>query len=328
MVALMLAMWLLVGGFGVSVGMHRHFAHRAFSAPKWVRVALAMAGSMAAQGPVSYWVGIHRRHHTFSDEPGDPHSPHRAANGARSRLWAFLHGHVGWAISHDVPMPSRYSADLIRDPAIAWVDRRYWWLVGAGIVIPAMIGLAMHGGSEGFFLGAYWGASFASRRPQRDLVVNRSACRLRRPSTDRQVSQLSLLSILSLAKAGTTITTRRTLAKFAHHWADRYRLDIIKSCARCACRQCEVLAHMRACGEDARRRTAAWKGGTRRRLYPIDSAALNARLHGVAGDGPFRFGDAIARTIASGAVWCSSFPCQEPIIRCPELCAVCGLTSI
>ena len=226
-VALMLAMWLLVGGFGVSVGMHRHFAHRAFSAPKWVRVALAMAGSMAAQGPVSYWVGIHRRHHTFSDERGDPHSPHRAANGARSRLWAFLHGHVGWAISHDVPMPSRYSADLIRDPAIAWVDRRYWWLVGAGIVVPAFTGLAMHGGIEGFVLGAYWGGIVRIALGHNVIWSINSFCHAvgRRPydTTDKS-RNFSLLSILSFGESWhNNHHETPTSAKFAHHW---WQIDI------------------------------------------------------------------------------------------------------
>jgi stearoyl-CoA desaturase (delta-9 desaturase) len=226
-VVLMLGMWLLVGGFGVSVGMHRHFAHRAFSAPKWVRVALAIAGSMAAQGPVSYWVGIHRRHHTFSDEPGDPHSPHQAANGARGPLSAFLHGHVMWAISHDVPMPTRYSADLIRDPVIASVDRRYWWIVGAGIVIPGIAGLAMHGGFEGFLLGAYWGGIVRIALGHHVIWAINSFCHAfgRRPyeTTDKS-RNFSLLSILSFGESWhNNHHESPTCAQFAHHW---WQIDI------------------------------------------------------------------------------------------------------
>jgi stearoyl-CoA desaturase (delta-9 desaturase) len=221
-IALMLLMWLFVGGFGVSVGLHRHFAHRAFSAPRPARVMMGIAGSMAAQGPVSYWVGIHRRHHTFSDQAGDPHSPHRAANGARTRLSAFVHGHFGWALSHDVPMPSRYSADLIRDSAIAWVDRKYWWLVAAGIIVPGILGIAIAGGLEGFVLGAYWGGVVRIALGHNVIWSINSLCHCigRRPhDTPDHSRNFSLLSILSFGESWhNNHHVAPTRAKFAHHW--------------------------------------------------------------------------------------------------------------
>ena len=61
---------------GVTVGYHRMLTHRAFDAPGPVRVALALAGSLAVEGSVIRWVADHRRHHMFTDRPGDPHSPH------------------------------------------------------------------------------------------------------------------------------------------------------------------------------------------------------------------------------------------------------------
>jgi stearoyl-CoA desaturase (delta-9 desaturase) len=62
----------LVSCLGVTVGYHRYFTHRAFKATRALRVALAIAGSLAAQGPVIDWVADHRRHHAFSDRAGDP----------------------------------------------------------------------------------------------------------------------------------------------------------------------------------------------------------------------------------------------------------------
>ena len=62
-------------GLGVTIGFHRHFTHRAFKAVRGLRVGLAIAGSMAFQGPIIVWVADHRRHHTFADKDGDPHSP-------------------------------------------------------------------------------------------------------------------------------------------------------------------------------------------------------------------------------------------------------------
>src|ERR1044071_4615054 len=47
---------------GVTVGFHRYFTHRAFKAGRPLRVGLAIAGSMALQGPVTHWGADHRPH--------------------------------------------------------------------------------------------------------------------------------------------------------------------------------------------------------------------------------------------------------------------------
>lgn len=155
-VAIWATMWLLVGGLGISVGFHRHFSHRAFTATKPVRVLLAVVGCMAAQGPVSYWVALHRCHHSRSDQGGDPHTPNPAAYAQKPRLKSFFHGHIGWVWSHDVPSPARFAADLLRDKVVINVDRFYWVLILAGIALPGAIGLLVWE-SHGFLKGAYWG---------------------------------------------------------------------------------------------------------------------------------------------------------------------------
>ena len=48
-------------------------------------MALAVAGSMAVEGPVIRWVADHRRHHAYSDGEGDPHSPWRYGGGLPGR---------------------------------------------------------------------------------------------------------------------------------------------------------------------------------------------------------------------------------------------------
>ncbi len=75
------AVFYLVAGFGISVGFHRLFTHRSFTANRPLKFILAAAGSMAFEGSVTSWVANHRRHHMFSDQPGDPHSPHRYGTG-------------------------------------------------------------------------------------------------------------------------------------------------------------------------------------------------------------------------------------------------------
>jgi stearoyl-CoA desaturase (delta-9 desaturase) len=72
---LLAAAFYVITGLGVTVGFHRLLTHRSFTADPALRVALAIAGSMSFQGEVIGWVAIHRRHHAFTDRPGDPHSP-------------------------------------------------------------------------------------------------------------------------------------------------------------------------------------------------------------------------------------------------------------
>src|SRR6185295_11589892 len=63
----------LIGGIGFEVGYHRLFGHRSFEASAVVRAVLVIVGSTAAEGSIFRWAAIHRRHHEFSDRPGDPH---------------------------------------------------------------------------------------------------------------------------------------------------------------------------------------------------------------------------------------------------------------
>ena len=53
--------------FGIPPGYHRLFSHRSFKAKTWFKVMLAIAGSMAAQGSVVYWVSNTARHHQYTD---------------------------------------------------------------------------------------------------------------------------------------------------------------------------------------------------------------------------------------------------------------------
>ena len=75
----------LVSGFGITVGFHRYFTHGAFKAKRPLRVALAIAGSLAIEGPVIRWVADHRKHHAFSDREGDPHCPWRYGDDVPGR---------------------------------------------------------------------------------------------------------------------------------------------------------------------------------------------------------------------------------------------------
>src|SRR5262249_41402183 len=104
--ALLVGMYVLTS-VGIEVGFHRSFAHRAFETTQAVRIALAILGSMAAEGSVLYWAAGHRRHHAHSDTGGDPHSPHVRDLDGRGGSWGdrvrgLWHAHVGWMMTDKV----------------------------------------------------------------------------------------------------------------------------------------------------------------------------------------------------------------------------------
>ena len=76
------AVMYLITALGVEAGLHRYFTHRSFEASEPVKVFLGVAGSMAAQGPVIFWVANHRLHHAFADTDRDPHSPQPQGPGS------------------------------------------------------------------------------------------------------------------------------------------------------------------------------------------------------------------------------------------------------
>ena len=105
---------------GISVGFHRLFTHRSFTAIKPVRVVLATFGTMAVQGGVIDWCATHRRHHAFADQYGDPHSPHLAtAPGARGVLDGLWHSHMGWLLDSEKSDENEWVPDLVADTAIS-----------------------------------------------------------------------------------------------------------------------------------------------------------------------------------------------------------------
>ena len=87
-ISLFFAMWLLTG-FGLTVGYHRLFTHRAFSTGTGVSCALIILGSMAGRGSMLSWVAMHRRHHELSDHEGDLHSPNLHGTTMLGRLTRF-----------------------------------------------------------------------------------------------------------------------------------------------------------------------------------------------------------------------------------------------
>jgi stearoyl-CoA desaturase (Delta-9 desaturase) len=155
-ISLFFAMW-LVTGLGLTVGYHRLFTHRAFSAGAVTSCILIIMGSMAGRGSMLSWVAMHRRHHELSDHEGDLHSPNLHGTTGLERLRGFLHAHLTWMIEHDYPNVAHYVPDLMAERTLVAVNRQYYAWVLLGLLVPAAIGGLVIGSWWGAFSGFLWG---------------------------------------------------------------------------------------------------------------------------------------------------------------------------
>lgn len=138
-----LSIWMVSHGIGLAVGFHRLLTHRGFKTPLWIEYVITICGCLALQGGHIKWVAIHRKHHRFTDQAEDPHSPR---NG-------FFHSHIGWMINGDGSLAKsdfirEYAPDLCKDRFHYWLNK-LWWLPSVTLAT----GLFFWGG----FAAVLWG---------------------------------------------------------------------------------------------------------------------------------------------------------------------------
>jgi stearoyl-CoA desaturase (delta-9 desaturase) len=92
-------------------------------------------------------VADHRKHHTFTDEEGDPHSPHAGAGaGLKGMFRGLWHAHVGWLFeTHGQASSSRFAKDLVEDTTMRRIHRAFPWIALASLGLPFVLGFALSG---------------------------------------------------------------------------------------------------------------------------------------------------------------------------------------
>lgn len=145
-----------ISGHGITVGYHRYFTHGSFKTNRALRTALAVAGSLAIEGPVIRWVADHRRHHAFSDRDGDPHSPWRYGTSFGALVKGLWHAHIGWLFDVEQTDPRRYCPDLLADPDIATISRLFPLWVAVSMLAPALIGGLWAWSWQGALTAFFW----------------------------------------------------------------------------------------------------------------------------------------------------------------------------
>jgi stearoyl-CoA desaturase (delta-9 desaturase) len=116
-VALALFLHWITGGLGITLCWHRLLSHRSFQTPKWLEYFLAFCGSLSMQGGIIWWVGLHRHHHLYSDQPNDHHDSHKG----------FWWSHMQWMF-HETPAEAeipRFTKDIADDRFYQFLDKYF-----------------------------------------------------------------------------------------------------------------------------------------------------------------------------------------------------------
>ena len=193
-----------ISGLGITVGYHRYLTHRGFKTSRPVRIALAIAGCLALQATPIQWVADHRRHHRFSDKPGDPHSPWRYGESMRALTKGFVYSHFGWLYDWETTDEKRYAPELVADPDMVFISRFYVVWVAISLLIAPLVG-GLWGWSWNAALTAFiWGSLVRIFVLHHVTFAINSVCHItgRRPFKTRDRSQnVWWLAILSFGES-------------------------------------------------------------------------------------------------------------------------------
>ena len=147
-----------VTSLGITIGFHRLMSHKSFETYRWIRATWMCIGAMSVEGAPLIWCAVHRRHHSCSDQEGDPHSPHLHDGSFWGSLKGFWYSQVGWLFAGYWSKPDlkKYVPDLLKDKMLVWLSDHYYIFVFLSLALPTFIGYAIDGW-RGAGLGFLWG---------------------------------------------------------------------------------------------------------------------------------------------------------------------------
>ncbi len=147
-----------VSGLGIAMGFHRYFTHLSYKAKPGLRIALAIAGSLAIEGPILNWVADHRRHHKYSDREGDPHSPWRFGDDWKALTKGLVWAHIGWMFDGSRTSQEKFCPDLLADRKIRRISNSFGVLAITSLALPALIGGLWSWSWQGALTAFFWGS--------------------------------------------------------------------------------------------------------------------------------------------------------------------------
>lgn len=142
-----------ISNITVGIGLHRLWSHDSYKTNKYVEFVLMLLAAGTLQGPTLSWASNHFRHHTYTDEEEDPHSPLKY----KSKFMGFFWSHMGWML---VGEGSYKSIDKItmtklgKNRLLRWQLKYYWQIALAmNTIVPAFVGYLFGGKILAAFAG-------------------------------------------------------------------------------------------------------------------------------------------------------------------------------
>ncbi|MDQ8044898.1 MAG: fatty acid desaturase [Solirubrobacteraceae bacterium] len=224
------AVMYLWSGFGVTVGFHRLLTHGSFETPNWLRYTFAVAGSMGVQGAVIHWVADHRKHHAFSDQDGDPHSPYtHGGEGFVGATKGLFHAHVGWLWEyHATSDYKRYARDLYEDKTMLRIHKLFPALLLLTFLVPFVLGFVLTGFTlSGGLTAMFWGGLVRVTLQQHATWSINSICHFfgsQRFASDDHATNVWWVALPSLGEAWHH--NHHTFPRSAEHGLKKSEIDL------------------------------------------------------------------------------------------------------
>ena len=219
----------VVTGLGITLGFHRGATHGSFRSGRPLILVLVLAGSMAFQGGLVDWVTTHRKHHAFTDRPGDPHSPYRYGTGWWAQSRGLVDAHMGWFLRHEPISSQKYAPDVAADPMMRRVGTWFPALCVASLLIPFLAGWALTGEIRGAWTALIWAGLARVALLQHVTWSVNSLCHVigSRPFTTRRYDRATNLWPLALLSLGESWhNMHHSDPACARHGADPWQIDI------------------------------------------------------------------------------------------------------
>lgn len=118
-----LLVWIVIGGIGVEIGLHRLFSHNMYKTNNFTRRFIGLLGSMALNGDPIFWSSIHKgSHHKHADTINDVHSP----------MHGKLHSYLGWIVdkkTYNYINMGILNKEILKDKYFQFYHRYYMIMV-------------------------------------------------------------------------------------------------------------------------------------------------------------------------------------------------------
>lgn len=133
----------IIGGLAITVGYHRLFAHKAYSANPFFEWCVLLSSALSLEMSALMWSHDHRNHHNHVDTDKDPYSIKKG----------FWYAHILWLFDYDRTYDESLVSDLLKNPRVVFQHRFYVPVVITVNLAVFALGCLLVGPFASFYFG-------------------------------------------------------------------------------------------------------------------------------------------------------------------------------